>query len=132
MLRMDLEATLKADTGGPRVDFPRTFGTRLTELRGAKGWKQRELSRRAGIDPGRLSRMERGVARVTVAELIRLSSVLSTGLDQLIFGAPAGREGEGHRLLAELERIGPPANDCGLRLLQALVLTYQPSQEERP
>jgi transcriptional regulator with XRE-family HTH domain len=114
MLRMDLEATLKADTGEPRADFPRTFGTRLTELRGAKGWKQRELSRRAGIDPGRLSRMERGVARVTVAELIRLSSVLSTGLDQLIFGAPAGREGEGHRLLAELERIG------------------QPSQEERP
>jgi hypothetical protein len=57
--------------------------------------------------------------------------VLSTSLDELVFGVPAGREGERHRLLAELERLGPPATDCGLRLLQALVLIFQPSQEEQ-
>ena len=83
MLRMDLGATLPGDTAGPQED-PQAFGTRLTQLRGARGWRQRELSRRAGIDPGRLSRLERGVARATVAELIRLSSALGTGLDGLV------------------------------------------------
>ena len=90
-----------------------------------RGWKQRELSRRAEIDPGRLSKLERGVARVSVPELIRLSRALGTGLDELVFGSAASLEGEWHRLLGELEKVGgSPALDCATRLLQALVLGY--------
>jgi transcriptional regulator with XRE-family HTH domain len=106
----------------------------LTQLRRVRGWNQRELSHRSTIDPGRLSKLERGVARVSVAELIRLSSVLETGLDELVFGSPVNLEGKWHRLLGELEKSGGPrAVDCATRLLQALVFSYRlPTTDHLP
>ena len=125
MLRMDARSTVLADVEGPLEEFSQAFGSRLTQLRRMRGWKQRELSRRAEIDPGRLSKLERGVARVSVPELIRLSMALGTGLDELVFGSAASLEGEWHRLLGELEKAGGSrAVDCATRLLQALVLGY--------
>lgn len=126
MLHMDARSTVPEPAGDPLGEFSRTFSSRLTQLRGRRGWKQRELSRRAEIDPGRLSKLERGVARVSVPELIRLSMALGSGLDELVFGAPTRLEGEWQRLLRELERAGGPrALDCATRLLQALVQGYQ-------
>jgi len=129
MLRMDGRSTgleEVEETSDPLEDFSRTFGSRLTQLRGARGWKQRELSRRAGIDPGRLSKLERGVARVSVPELIRLSLALGAGLDELVFGASASLEGEWHRLLREVEEAGgPPAVDCATRMLQAFAFGFR-------
>lgn len=125
MLHMDVRAAPPNGTKRTEEDFWQAFGSRLAQLRGGKGWKQRELSRRAGIDPGRLSRLERGVARVTAAELIRFSTALGAGLDELVFGAAISLEGEWRRLLGELERTGPRAIECGIRLLRALVLGFQ-------
>ena len=126
MLRMDARSTVLADVEGPLEEFSQAFGSRLTQLRRMRGWKQRELSRRAEIDPGRLSKLERGVARVSVPELIRLSLALGTGLDELVFGSAVSLEGEWHRLLSELEKAGGSrAVDCATRLLQALVLGYR-------
>jgi transcriptional regulator with XRE-family HTH domain len=91
-----------------------------------KGWKQRELSRRAEIDPGRLSKLERGVARVSVPELIRLSLALGAGLDELVFGTVASLERKWYRLFQELEKAGgPQAVDFATRWLQALVTGYR-------
>jgi transcriptional regulator with XRE-family HTH domain len=126
MLRMDARSTDREPAGDPLEEFSQAFGSRLTQLRGARGWKQRELSRRAEIDPGRLSKLERGVARVSVPELIRLSLALGAGLDELVFGAPNSLEGEWHRLLQDLEGAGgAQAVACATRLLQALLLSYQ-------
>ena len=126
MLRMDARSTAPGEASSALEDLSEAFGSRLTQLRGARGWRQRELSRRAEIDPGRLSKLERGVARVSVPELIRLSLALGAGLDELVFGAAASLEGEWHRLLQELEEAGgPQALDCATRLLQALVLGYR-------
>jgi transcriptional regulator with XRE-family HTH domain len=125
MLRMDGRSTAPEPANDPSVQLAQTFGSRLTQLRGVRGWKQRELSRRAEIDPGRLSKLERGVARVTVPELMRLSQALKASLDELVFGAPDSLEGERHRLLREIERVGgPQAVECATRLLQGLVLSY--------
>ena len=107
-------------------ELSQTLGSRLMQLRRLRGWNQRELSRRSTIDPGRLSKLERGVARVSVPELIRLSSALGTGLDELVFGSPVSLEEKWHRLLGELEKSGGSrAIDCATRLLQALVLGYR-------
>ncbi len=126
MLRMDGRSTALEDPGGPGEEFSEAFGSRLTQLREVRGWKQRELSRRAEIDPGRLSKLERGVARVSVPELIRLSLALGAGLDELVFGVVASLERKWYRLFQELEKVaGPQAVDFATRWLQALVLVYR-------
>ena len=123
MLHMASEST---ELVAPGADAARkTLGARLTQLRRAKGWKQRELARRAQIDPGRLSKLERGVHRASVDELVRLSLALSAGLDEIVFGASVTLEGKWQRLLGELESVGGPAAlDCAARLVQALVSCF--------
>ena len=126
MLRMDGRSTALEDPERPGEGLAGAFGSRLTELREDKGWKQRELSRRAEIDPGRLSKLERGVARVSVPELIRLSLALGAGLDELVFGAGANLEKKWYRLFQELEKAGgSEAVDFATRWLQALVVGYR-------
>lgn len=68
------------------------FGCRLAEHRRARGWTQRQASRRARMDATRLSRIERGTVWPRLAELVALGRVYGLGLDQLVFG-PAGTEG---------------------------------------
>lgn len=126
MLHMDARSTVLEDPEGPGEELSEAFGSRLTQLREVRGWKQRELSRRAEIDPGRLSKLERGVARVSVPELIRLSLALGAGLDELVFGAVVSLERKWYRLFQELEKVGgPQAVDFATRWLQALVLGYR-------
>lgn len=126
MLRMDARSTVLEELDRPGEELSEALGSRLTQLREVRGWKQRELSRRAEIDPGRLSKLERGVARVSVPELIRLSVALGAGLDELVFGAAVSLERKWHRLFQELEKAGgPQAVDCATRWLQALVTGYR-------
>jgi len=124
MLRMDEFAPRLS--GGenplPASNF-RDIGSRLTLLRTTRGWRQRELSRRAGFDPPRLSRIERGKARVTLPELVRLGMALEIGLDELVFGHPPSLEGEWANLVRELARaLGEDDLACARRLLRALVV----------
>lgn len=122
---MDDLATLLI-AGRSESELRRTLGSRLTQLRQARGWRQRELATRAKIDPGRLSKLVRGVNQVTVAELVRLSLALGTGLDELVFGAAASLETTWQRLLQDLERAGgPQAIDFTSRWLQALVVCFR-------
>jgi transcriptional regulator with XRE-family HTH domain len=103
----------------------------VTKLRKIRGWKQRELARRAQIDPGRLSKLERGVVRASLDELIRLSLALDASLDELVFGALPSLEGEWRRLLQELERAGgPEAIKFTRHLFQALVLTFRTAKDQ--
>ena len=126
MLRMDARSTALDEPEAPAEELAEAVGSRLTQLREVRGWKQRELSRRAEIDPGRLSKLERGVARVSVPELIRLSLALGAGLDELVFGSAASPERKWYRLFQELEKVGgPQAVDCATHWLQALVLGYR-------
>ncbi|HEX4959876.1 MAG TPA: helix-turn-helix transcriptional regulator [Thermoanaerobaculia bacterium] len=100
----------------------RDIGSRLTKLRTTRGWQQRELSRRARFDPPRLSRIERGAARVTLTELVRLGQALETGLDELVFGHCASLEEEWAHLLRDLEKAFTPEELVfARRLLRALV-----------
>jgi len=126
MLRMDDEATLFTEAGRWTRPFRQAFGSRLAQLRRMRGWKQRELARRAQIDSGRLSKLERGVVRASAAELIRLSLTLGVTLDELVFGAATSLEADWQRLRGEIEKAGgPPALDCATRMLRAFALSFQ-------
>ena len=59
----------------------RTTDSPLRVLRQSRGLTLRECAQEAGIDPGHLSRAERGMAALSVAKLARLARVL--GLREL-------------------------------------------------
>lgn len=48
----------------------------LRAVRVARGWKLREVAERSGIDPGHLSKVERGEKNLSVESLYRLAVVL--------------------------------------------------------
>lgn len=108
------------------------LGSRIVERRNARGWKQRELARRTGIEPGRLSRIERGLALPNLEEIARLKDAIETSVDELLFGeAPAGPEGSLDELARDLDRLGSRGEIAILRrLLQLLILGYR--QEKQP
>jgi transcriptional regulator with XRE-family HTH domain len=56
---------------------PPLYGVRIT-----RGLSLREAARRAGIDPGHLSKFERGEERLGIDKLVSLARVL--GADELV------------------------------------------------
>jgi transcriptional regulator with XRE-family HTH domain len=67
---------------------PQILGHRIAQLRGARGWKQRELARRAAIQYHQLSRIERGHRFPSLLELVGLRSALEVDLEGIVFGLP--------------------------------------------
>ncbi len=60
-------------------------GQRLRAMREVKGWDQRTLARRAGVDPSVISRLERGVqGDVRASVLVALARTLATPVDSLL------------------------------------------------
>lgn len=106
------------------------LGPRILEHREARGWKQRELARRADIEPGRLSRIERGLALPKLEELARLREVFGGSLDELILGeGSAGPEVSLDQLARDLDRLAAREEIAILRrLFQLLVLGYRHEQ----
>jgi transcriptional regulator with XRE-family HTH domain len=62
------------------------LASRIAQQRQALGWKQRELSQRSGIEPDRLSRLERG-APIRIDELVGLSAAFGLRVEDLLFGS---------------------------------------------
>lgn len=126
----DIDAHREQDLPSGRDDLSR-LGSHVVERRKAKGWKQRELARRTGIDPGRLSRIERGITLPQVRELVRLGTALGGDLDDLLFGAgEEGPEGSLGQLAQEVGRLGSRDEIRLLcRFFQLLVLGYRKEQQ---
>lgn len=98
------------------------LAVRIRKLRTARGWKQRELSRRAEIASDRLSRLERG-APIRVDELAALSRAFGLEVDELMFDPPGGGSPDELDQLARQVRAAIPPEDrpALVHLLQALV-----------
>ena len=61
------------------------LGLRIKELRSAKGWSQRELSRKAGVRQATVSHLESGnVQTVDLSVLERLAKALKVDAGYLI------------------------------------------------
>jgi transcriptional regulator with XRE-family HTH domain len=102
----------------------RAVGRRIGELRALRGWTQRELCRRTGIDPARLSRVEKG-ATPKLEELLRLGAALNAGLDDLVLPDEVPAGGELTRLARNLERLAPEERQIVLRVVRAAILGFR-------
>lgn len=84
--------------GQERVAFERhdrvEIGQRIKRLRTAKGLTVQELAKRAGISPGYLSEVERGLSAVSVDKLTQIAEGLGIGVDVLL-GEEAPTENDG-------------------------------------
>ena len=61
------------------------IGQRIKEIRCQNHMTQAELAERAHISDNYISRVERGVKKVSLGVLIKIAKVLDTPLDALVF-----------------------------------------------
>lgn len=102
------------------------LGTRIVELRNHRGWTQKELARRSGMRPSRLSTLESGSKRPNLNEFARLADALEVSLDELRLGEPRVARPAALDLARELEAFATPEELAGLgRLLQVLLVGYR-------
>lgn len=94
----------------------------MTQLRNVRGWSQRELSRRTGLDPTRLSRLERGIRLPKLEELVAFREVFAIGLEELAFGESAEAQ-EVLELARRLLDVASREEEAGLRRLLRVLLT---------
>jgi len=114
----------------------RAVGRRIGELRTLRGWTQRELCRRTGIDPARLSRIEKG-ATPKLEELLRIGTALNAGLEDLVLPDEVPSSSEITRLARNLERLAPEEREIVIRVVRAAILGFRchnadPEHEENP
>ena len=102
----------------------RTVGRRIGELRTLRGWTQRELCRRTGIDPARLSRIEKG-ATPKLGELLQIGAALNAGLEDLVLPDELPSGDEITRLARGLERLAPEEREIVLRVVRAAILGFR-------
>ena len=67
------------------VDY-RRMGKRIKEIRKQSNMTQAALAERTEMSDGYISRVERGVQKASLGSLIKISRVLDTSLDDLVFG----------------------------------------------
>jgi transcriptional regulator with XRE-family HTH domain len=65
------------------------LGKRLTELREARGFTQRQLAEKAGLSAAFLSEVENGKRNLSSGKLLRLADELGGSLDYLMRGEQA-------------------------------------------
>ncbi len=81
---------MTADEDGAQEELAR-LGSRLRDLRTARGWTQEELARRAGLSKSYLSRIEDGDRQPSLASLLSLSQAFDIALASL-FTVPAAEK----------------------------------------
>jgi transcriptional regulator with XRE-family HTH domain len=64
------------------------LGSRICELRSARGWSRAELASRLGLSKDRVAKWEQGVHGPHVPQLLTLGQVLRVSYDELLTGCP--------------------------------------------
>ena len=68
------------------VDFSRTLGQRIIEIRRRQKLSQVGLARRLGVEGSRLSHWEKGSHLPSLAQVVEIAVALKVGLDELVLG----------------------------------------------
>src|SRR5262245_46108457 len=120
-------------TTGPRIDMA-ALGERLWRFRAQRGWSQKTLADRAGVDPMVLSRLEqRQKPRLEIETAARLAHVCGWTLDQLCGFTPVSwrRQAPTSRWYSPVGELRPAWLDAGLpttteeKRLAALLVAWQ-------
>lgn len=91
------------------------MGVRLAQARNAAHLSQEKLAERVGISPGHLSKLERGVAAISLIDLKRICEILNVEADWILFGlqTPATPD--------QLERLERLVRQCDPRTLSIML-----------
>lgn len=123
-----------------RTFHPSVLGLRITRARVERGWTQKELAARSGIDPSYVNKLERGRIQSPSTEYVgKLAQVLGATTDTLLHGDPgpdaafydavrtALGTGKAHLFEAAVEALRelPPAErDTAIAVVHALVTNW--------
>ena len=108
------------------------IGDRITEARNRRGWHQKTLASRTGINALQISRLERGQRSLRVEEACRLSQALGVTLEELVYGQRFPHSAMAIDLVRELESRTPRQVFAAfLRVLQLLLLGAQTSLKQQ-
>jgi transcriptional regulator with XRE-family HTH domain len=121
-----LEAHAQQPLPGLTEQDLRLLGRRIAQRRRSRGWKQKHLALQASIEPGRLSRLERGKAMPKLQEVVNLRWVLGGTLDELVFEAEPLSLDRLTQFLREVEQLATEEQVQMLaKLLHVLVLGFR-------
>jgi transcriptional regulator with XRE-family HTH domain len=104
------------------------LGDRLSRLRRAKGWNQRQFGQRLGLRGSQISKLERGSHAPRADLLRRLSEALGVSADYLLTGRSFGEPQRDFRLrdrLEPLEALPEPQRNHLVEFLDALISAHQ-------
>jgi transcriptional regulator with XRE-family HTH domain len=82
-----LETTLSSMLGGESQSHRnkvQAFGSRVRELRAARGWNQRELAERVGVDRNWVSAVESGKQNVSLQTLRKFADAFAVAPTELL------------------------------------------------
>ncbi|MGC5802973.1 helix-turn-helix transcriptional regulator [Ralstonia pseudosolanacearum] len=77
-------STMLDESAKPEPDDVQAFGSRVRERRTAKGWNQRELAERIGVDRNWVSAIESGRQNVSLQTLSKFADALSVAPTDLL------------------------------------------------
>jgi len=103
------------------------IGARIREIRKARGLRQHELAKRAGLSQTTISDLERG-RNVSSTELPQLARALGVAVEELVQGKGVKPESESHlrdSLLAIWDQLTPHQRTDELRRLENLAKANQ-------
>jgi transcriptional regulator with XRE-family HTH domain len=101
---------------------------RISRLRRARGWKQKELAAKINSSLYQVSKMERGRYVPRAATLLHLAEALGVTVDFLLTGRSSQRPPQGDARLRErlpaLERLPETQRDSLILFLDALLTAH--------
>ena len=90
------------------------IGTKIRELRKAKGWTQEYLAERSGTEPSNISHIERAATKLSLPTLIGIANALEASLDEIVYSNLIKSE---HISVAKINEL---LADCSAEELQGL------------
>ena len=66
-----------------------SIGSRIRELRTAKGWTQATLAEESGVEPSNISHIERGATKLSLPTMVSIANALGVTLDEIAYGSIA-------------------------------------------
>ncbi|MBP3686435.1 MAG: helix-turn-helix transcriptional regulator [Clostridia bacterium] len=64
-----------------------SIGSRIKEIRTAKGWTQAKLAEKSGVEPSNISHIERAATKLSLPTLVNIANALGATLDEIAYGS---------------------------------------------
>jgi transcriptional regulator with XRE-family HTH domain len=97
------------------------FNQRLVQLRKERHLSQGELAQRAGVHANVIGRYERGAAKPSIEQLLKIAEALNVSLDYLTGKVDEPIEPQLMQQMISLQRLPPKEKEHILFTLEALV-----------